>query len=203
MKPRDWAYQLRGLVTRAVVRATNDAGETQTADARIYSGVDRTKIEIMQPFGLASRPRPGGAMVVFAVQGDQGDLVGAPIADPADRFGGLEEGEAALYGADGSRVHVRADGSMHVTARTRILSEVEGMRAEMTAESLVTTIEETRVKISAEGVTLEVAGVRMVLSAAGLAITGGTVTHDGRNIGSTHVHGEVTPGPADTGIPSN
>lgn len=32
---------------------------------------------------------------------------------------------------------------------------------------------------------------------------GGTLTHNGRNVGDTHVHGGVYPGPANTGVPAN
>lgn len=36
-----------------------------------------------------------------------------------------------------------------------------------------------------------------------VTITGAGVTHNGANIGSTHIHGGVTPGGADTDVPSN
>lgn len=44
-------------------------------------------------------------------------------------------------------------------------------------------------------------GVKMVLSASGLAITGGSITHDGHLIDKTHVHTGVVPGSANTGAP--
>jgi hypothetical protein len=37
---------------------------------------------------------------------------------------------------------------------------------------------------------------------ADVAINGGSLTHNGVNVGDTHVHGGVVPGPADTGAPS-
>lgn len=37
----------------------------------------------------------------------------------------------------------------------------------------------------------------------GIAITGGKVTHDGKNIGSTHIHGGVVPGGGVTDVPAN
>lgn len=57
---------------------------------------------------------------------------------------------------------------------------------------------------SFDGSTLyfESGGVSMTISAAGVAITGGTVTHNGVNIGSTHVHTGVTPGGSNTGTPN-
>jgi len=43
--------------------------------------------------------------------------------------------------------------------------------------------------------------VTLTLSGAGLAVSGGRVEHDGRNIGSTHRHGGVRPGGASTDVP--
>jgi phage baseplate assembly protein V len=179
-KEREFAHVLRGLITRAFVTATDDSGETQTANVRTHASVDRSGIEIMQAFGFASRPRSGGALVVFAIGGDQGDMVGMPVGLPEDRFGGLEEGESALYGADGTRVHVKANGRVHTVAKTGIVTEVEGSRFELDAESF----------------RVEVAGQVLTLDASGLK-------HNGKNVGDTHVHGGITPGADDTDVPSN
>lgn len=48
---------------------------------------------------------------------------------------------------------------------------------------------------------ITVGGVKFEVTASGVAITGGTVTHNGVNIGATHVHGGVLVGGADTAIP--
>ena len=52
-----------------------------------------------------------------------------------------------------------------------------------------------------DGVYITVGGVKVEITAAGVAITGGLVTHDARNIGSTHVHTLVTPGTEESGPP--
>jgi phage baseplate assembly protein V len=56
---------------------------------------------------------------------------------------------------------------------------------------------------AAGSITLKVGGVTMVLSAAGVAFEGGAVTHNGANIGDTHVHGGILRGGANTDPPSN
>jgi phage baseplate assembly protein gpV len=56
------------------------------------------------------------------------------------------------------------------------------------------TLEDGRIQISAAGATLELTG-------NGLSVTGGEVRHDGRNIGSTHTHGGVALGTAETQAP--
>lgn len=48
--------------------------------------------------------------------------------------------------------------------------------------------------LTASGLTIAIGGVVMAITAAGVAITGGQVTHNGLNIGSTHVHAGVVIG---------
>lgn len=52
------------------------------------------------------------------------------------------------------------------------------------------------------GMTLTCEGVSMAMTSSGVAFTGGTVTHDGKDIGSTHKHTGIKPGGALTGEPS-
>lgn len=121
MTVRD-VMQLRGAVVRGVVVANNDSGQAQTVDVETHEGVLRSAVEVMQTFGLASRPPDGsGALVlVLALGGDQGDLVALPVAVPSLRFGDLAPGEMAIYDADGNRVHLRAGGIAEVQAATKI-----------------------------------------------------------------------------------
>ncbi|MBY5804077.1 hypothetical protein HFN52_10755 [Rhizobium leguminosarum] len=44
-------------------------------------------------------------------------------------------------------------------------------------------------------------GVLMVISPDGVAITGGTITHNSKDIGDTHRHGDVVSGGDETGVP--
>lgn len=50
---------------------------------------------------------------------------------------------------------------------------------------------------------IEAGGTTVTIDASGVKITGGKVTHEGKNIGSTHKHGGVFAGSADTDVPSN
>ena len=186
MRPREIAHYIRGVVSRAVVRGTSDSGETQTANVTTHANVHRNGIEIVQPFGLASRPRAGGLMVVLAVGGDQGDLVGLPVSVPADRFGGLDEGETAIYAADGSRVHIRADGSIEVLAQTKLTATVGGgAQIEVTPEAVKTTV----------------GGTSLTQTASGWDFQGGSITHNGVPIDDGHIHDGVVPGGGTSGTP--
>lgn len=64
-----------------------------------------------------------------------------------------------------------------------------------------TKVGDTIVEQTDSKVTIKVGGVTMEISASGVAITGGRVSHDGLNIGSTHKHRDVMPGAGLTGIP--
>lgn len=57
------------------------------------------------------------------------------------------------------------------------------------------TVTSSIAKIVAGGLTVEISG-------AGFAITGGDVTHDGKDIGATHKHDGVTSGSDETGTPT-
>lgn len=133
MPDRETAHLIRGVVGRAAARATKDGGESQTVDIKLRYGIDRAGVEVLQPYGFASRPPAGGLVVVLAVGADQGDLVALPIATPGARLGNLAEGEAAMYVRDGSRVHVRADGSIDVKSSNKVTAKVEGATVEVDA----------------------------------------------------------------------
>jgi phage baseplate assembly protein V len=49
--------------------------------------------------------------------------------------------------------------------------------------------------------TVKIGGVTFQISGDGVDITGGFVRHNGKNIGSTHHHSDVTPGAGETGDP--
>lgn len=52
------------------------------------------------------------------------------------------------------------------------------------------------------GFQVTVGGVTMTVTAAGVDINGGYVKSNGKRIDDTHVHLDVTPGPATTGVPA-
>lgn len=134
MSWRELAQQLRGLVTRGVVRSSDDSAETQTVNVRLWNGHERTNVEVLQPFGVASRPPKGGLMLVFAVGGDQSNLVGIPVSSPGNRLGNLEEGEGAIYAILGNRVHCKADGSIEILSPNRVTVQVKNNQVELTEE---------------------------------------------------------------------
>ncbi len=65
----------------------------------------------------------------------------------------------------------------------------------------VITYGDVRITLDEASVLIEVGGFRLRVSAEGLAMQGGGVGHNGRDIGATHRHPDVMPGPAETGLP--
>ncbi|QIB34741.1 phage baseplate assembly protein [Ancylobacter pratisalsi] len=132
MRLSELALQLRGLVSRALVKSSLDTGESQTVDVRIRAGHDATEVEVLQPFGFASRPPDNGLVVLLAVGGDQGDMVALPAGSPGNRLGNLDSGEAATHGILGNRFHAKKDGTLHAWSPLRVLGEVGEAECELT-----------------------------------------------------------------------
>ena len=86
MSDRETAYLIRSIVSRGVVGKSDDSQETQTVDVAQWAGVERTAVEVLQPFGVASRAPENGLVLLLAVGGDQGDLVALPWPEPGLRL---------------------------------------------------------------------------------------------------------------------
>lgn len=141
MDMKEIVHAFRGIVSRAVVRSTNDKGGSQTASVTTHRHVDRTDVEVAQPFGFSSRPPAGGVMIVLAIGGDQGDLAGLPVAAPGSRLGNLTEGEAAMHNLKGDRIHVKADGSIEVFSTKKVFVKVKETTVEVTEDRVVAEVD--------------------------------------------------------------
>jgi phage baseplate assembly protein V len=185
--------RVRGGARRFKPLTITDDGETQRASGIVMHGEHRSDVEVLQPFGMGSVPPPGSLMVVLSIGGDQGDLVGLPVATPGKRMGKMKPGESAIYGHGGQRVHMQEDGSIDIQS---------GVKVTLKAPIFAIDCAGTKVTIDASGVKIEAGGVTWTLTASGETVTGGQISHDGKNIGKTHVHTGVTPGGAVTGVPA-
>lgn len=56
---------------------------------------------------------------------------------------------------------------------------------------------------TAEGLFIEVKGTTFKFTAEGFVQQGGKQEHDGKNVGSSHIHGGVAPGNSTTSVPAN
>lgn len=59
-----------------------------------------------------------------------------------------------------------------------------------------------RLTVCEQSLEAQVDGVTLKVTSDGVTITGGKVTHQGKNIGATHIHGGVIPGGGLTDVPA-
>lgn len=164
--------RMRGLVRRMKPKSVNDAGEMQTVSGTVLNGEHRSDVEVLQPHGFSSVPGEGSMMVVIAVGGDQGDLVGLPIGSPKGRMGGLKPGESMVYGSAGQRILMKADGSVDIQSATKVT--LTSPNFELTGNVKIT---------------------------GNLDVNDGYIKNDGHAVDKTHKHVDSMPGPSVTGIP--
>lgn len=174
---QEQAAIVRGLVSRGVVRSTSDSGQTQSATVTTHRHVDRSDVEIMQPFGFSSNPGKGAGIILLSVGGDQGDLIGLPMANRSQRLGNLKPGEAAMYGADGTRVHVKDDGTIHVPAREGLKVEAGPFTIEIskTGDRMVLKRGDNRVVLRPGYVKMRAGGQYMVVTPGSIIVSSAPV----------------------------
>ncbi|WP_024896819.1 phage baseplate assembly protein [Brucella rhizosphaerae] len=131
---KDTADKVRGMVRRVVLKNVNDDGETQTASVEVAPGVWRDKVEIMQPYGLATSVPEDGAMAIgIAVGGNEDDLVIVSIGNPSARMGQLSPGAAALYNMFGDSIVIDADGNINIKAGVSVVFTIGGVKVTISA----------------------------------------------------------------------
>jgi phage gp45-like len=112
---RQMVSAIRNAAAEAIVTLLNDSGGAQLLNLTTATGAQRADVEVMWPWGFSALPPVDGMItLVFAVGGDPANLRALPPSNPSARFGNLAVGEAVLYGADGSRVHVRDGGIVDI-----------------------------------------------------------------------------------------
>lgn len=65
------------------------------------------------------------------------------------------------------------------------------------------TFGDVSITLSSSGLQLVAGGTTFDFTGAGFEQTGGHQKHDGKNTGSTHIHGGVVPGGGKTDVPAN
>ncbi|WP_194094653.1 phage baseplate assembly protein V [Marivivens aquimaris] len=79
-------------------------------------------------------------------------------------------------------------------------SSSESSPSQNGAENMLT-FGDVSILLTESGVTITVGGSSVQLTANGLAVTSSAMTHNGTNVGATHVHSGVQSGPAKTSTP--
>lgn len=139
-------------------------------------------------------PGGGGASLTFPIKvGDEGLLMISTRSTDSYQQSGDGQPPVDLRPHDLSNSYAMMGSRTTPTALDSVASGSTQLR---------TDDGQTVIDFQGNGVTMTVGGVSMALSAGGLAVTGGTITHNGKNIGDTHTHTNVEPGGGVSGPPA-
>lgn len=69
------------------------------------------------------------------------------------------------------------------------------------AHQLLANLGASKIQASRTEIVLQVGSAKISITSSGIAITGGTLTHNGKNVGEAHTHSGVEPGSASSGPP--
>lgn len=120
------------MVGRVVLKSVSEAMKAQ---ASILSDEVRDDMELMQQYGLSSRPKPDAEGVAIFVSGNRDH--GLIIATKDKQYEiPLESGEVAIYTDEGDYIHLKRGNVMEIKTGT----------AKITADKL--TINDTALEVS-------------------------------------------------------
>ncbi|MBU0915801.1 MAG: phage baseplate assembly protein [Gammaproteobacteria bacterium] len=120
---------------RAVIGKLAMAKPVQLANVDGLAGEPVPGLELMQHFGFTSTPPDGTTAIVVPLGGRTSASVIVATEHSAHRLVLNERGEAALYTQDGSWVHLKREGQVHIKAGVRVL--IESPLTETTGSLLV------------------------------------------------------------------
>lgn len=108
---------------RAVIGKLAMAKPVQLANVDGLAGEPVPGLELMQHFGFTSTPPDGTTAIVVPLGGRTSASVIVATEHSAHRLVLNERGEAAIYTQDGSWVHLKREGQVHIKAGVRVLIE--------------------------------------------------------------------------------
>lgn len=107
--------KIRLLLSPASVTLTDWSTTPKSAQLHLLEGEVVDRVPIMGPWGLAWRPLRGARGLAVAVNAERAQLALIGAASREVALPELAEGEVALYAQGGAVLHLRVDGSIHIT----------------------------------------------------------------------------------------
>ena len=120
------------MVARGVLDLLNQQNGKLLAQVQLLDKQVRSRLEVLQNYGFASRPLAGAEATVMFVGGNRHHGLVIATDDKRYRLRGMADGEVALYTDEGDVVHIKRGGEIHVKAQTRVL--IDSPRLECTGE---------------------------------------------------------------------
>lgn len=108
---------------RARLGLLKTATRVQLANIDGLSGETQPDIEVMQHFGFTSTPPDGTQAIVLPLGGRTSASVIIATEHSSHRLKLDNRGEAAIYTDDGTLIHLKRGGQVHIKAATRVLIE--------------------------------------------------------------------------------
>lgn len=126
------ARRVQLMLARAVVRLVSDASGLQTLQLSLLANETRDGVERFQEYGFTSHPLPGAVALAGFIGGVRDHGIVLAVDDARYRLKTLGPGEVALYNQLGTRIVLRADGSVLMQADAVV--RVEAPRLECTGD---------------------------------------------------------------------
>lgn len=169
-------YQLiKNMIKIAKVLSVDDEQDIRTGYVE-FLGKEQ-KVNIFTPYGLMHHPPKDSLSILFALQGQESNIVSMSDHPRIRVKKELKEGEVAL--------------GNYLTGSYILFDEEKDLYAKIIRDIKAEIVEDMIINVDQD----------ISISAQNVNISSNTLTHNGTNIGSSHVHGNVSTGPNNTGGP--
>jgi len=189
---------IKNLFKIAKILSVDDSGDYQFATV---SAMGKTqKVLMLKPYGLMSNPPAGSIVGQWSQNGQESNGIGL-ADDPKNRpIKDMAEGEVGLGNyVTGDYLYFDETGTLNVVASTKVIVTAPTVKV---VASVEVRIESPFVRTDCETFTV-IASTGINFNAPAANFGGGTVTHDGTNIGRTHKHTQNDDSRGDTQANTN
>lgn len=108
------------IVGRGEIKSSDNSKGTPKVQGEFLDKEIISDIEKMEDYGFASNPESGSQIVALFIDGNREQGISIRLHDRRYRPTDLEPGEACMYHKSGSRVLMKADGSIEVDSTVGI-----------------------------------------------------------------------------------
>lgn len=111
--------RIRMLAARALISSVSDGSGGITLELTLGAAEVRDDVDLVQQYGISSKPKPGSQAVTIFISGSRAE--GVTIATKgagADMEFHLDEGEVALHTDEGDSVHLKRGRIVEITTET-------------------------------------------------------------------------------------
>lgn len=164
------------LIKLARIASVDDSGNLRLGYVDFLD--KKQRVNVFSPYGLMHHPPAGSVSILFSLQGQESNTVSISD-DPKNRpIRDMKEGEVAI--------------GNYMTGDHAYFDEDGNLTGVVTKDLDLTIGANSTVEIGGNA-SVTVAG-NIAMTGANISLTSSTLTHNGRNIGISHRHGDVEAG---------